>query len=340
MKLFTFIPVTIFSVLLSTVHSADSVDATNDFYDNEKTHHLKVNPVTVSGEIDHPGKVDFTLLPLRTVIVKEAILDKGKDAFVGAYRYDGYSLYDILNTRTLHKKNANAFKPIIDAFIVVENDAGDEVVISWGELFYPVNPHQILIATQVMRIVPSRTRELWPLPEKARLICAHDLLTERNIANPVTITVRSSEKQFKVRKGLKPLYADTFSIYRGDSLVEAVAQKPGFVQEFSYDNVFYGRGKGIHGISTFTGIALKEILLPHFPIASSRLSSGYFVVAAADGYRGVFTYSEIANRNDQSETLLVTTRKGEHEGRFKLYPAGDFFSDRAIKAVTGIYYFE
>jgi hypothetical protein len=60
-------------------------------------------------------------------------------------------------------------------------------------------------------------------------------------------------------------------------------------------------------------------------------------MAAKDGYRGVFTFSEIFNRNDQSETLLIFIPDEKDGGAFRLFPAGDFFSDRAIKAVESIY---
>jgi len=33
-----------------------------------------------------------------------------------------------------------------------------------------------------MRIVPSKTKELWQLPETSKLVVANDLLTERNIS--------------------------------------------------------------------------------------------------------------------------------------------------------------
>lgn len=81
--------------------ACDSSDKTNVFYDNAKTYPLQLQPVTVDGEVANPGPVDFSELPLRSVIVKETRLVAGTDSFVGAFRYDGYSLYDILNNRII-----------------------------------------------------------------------------------------------------------------------------------------------------------------------------------------------------------------------------------------------
>lgn len=140
----------------------DTTVHTNDFYDNEITYVLGVPSIEISGETAHPETTDLNRLPLRSVIVKETILGSQGEEFVGAYRYDGYSLYDM-------------------------------------------------------------------------------------------------------RKGL-------------------------------------------------------------------------FVAAGIDGYRAVFTYAEIMNRNDQSEVLLMDSDNVERAGKFSLLVSSDFFSDRAIKAVSEIHF--
>ena len=43
------------------------------------------------------------------------------------------------------------------------------------------------------------------------------------------------------------------------------------------------------------------------------------------------------NRNDQQEFLLIKTAENEDGGLFRMFAAGDFFSDRAIKSVSGIH---
>ncbi|MDO9066620.1 MAG: hypothetical protein Q7U96_06030, partial [Chloroflexota bacterium] len=162
---------------------------TNNFYDNTEMFPLPVKELIIEGEIANPGKVDFSELPVHTVIVKETLLDNaGGDRFVGAYRYDGYSLFDILDKRILKKANSAEFNPIIDLYIEIENAGGQKVVFSWGEIYYPNNLHKIIIATSVSRIVPSRTKELWPLPVESKIVAASDLVTERNISSPVKIT--------------------------------------------------------------------------------------------------------------------------------------------------------
>jgi hypothetical protein len=312
-------------------------NATNDFYDDAETFELKgTQIIELAGEIGNPGSVDITEFPLRSLIIKEAVLSGDTNKFVGAYRYDGYSIYDILNHVVLKKKNEAEFPPIIDLFVKIENAEGESVVFSWGELYYPVHRHEIIIATQVARIVPSKTKDLWPLPEDVKLVAGHDLVTDRNLSNPVKITVMSADASYEINRELSPLFSPSIRIVEQDKLIDEIHNVSDKDGVHTYESVFYGRGRGIHSTSPFTGAMLKEVLRPFFTFNRKTLREGYFIIAAADGYRCVFTFSEIFNRNDQAEVLLIEDPKNTDGGAFRLFPAGDFFSDRAIKAVSEI----
>jgi len=310
---------------------------TNDFYDDSKMYNLQVAKIQVLGEVENKGTVKFSKLPKRSIIVKETEINKDNLSFIGTYSYEGYSLYDILNKRIIKKRKDNTFNPIIDLYVEIINQKGESVILSWGELYYPSNRHKIIIATNVRRIIPSKEPQLWPLPKKAKLVVAMDLISERNISNPIKIIVHSAKCSLVVRKNISPIFSPKISIYNGDTLLTEIQKYPLDLQTQNYLTVFYGRGRGIHGISEFKGVALKEILKPYFPQSKENIKNGLFIVGAQDGYRGVFTYSEIFNRNDQSETLLIN--RGETDGgKFSLFPSADFFSDRAIKSVTDIIY--
>jgi len=316
----------------------DATDRTNNFFDNEHTYLLPHSMnMEVGGEIANAGVIDLTKLPIHSVIVKEALLTESGTEFIGSYRYDGYSLYDILNEYVLAKKNAKDFRPIIDLYIEVENDKGDKVSISWGELYYPVHLHEIIIATKVMHIVPSKTKEYWPLPKESRLIIASDLLTCRNISNPTKITVKSLNKDFVVNKGMNPMWSDELKLSLNDKKVETFTQLPEELPALTYPNIFYGRGKGIHGVTPFTGSELKAFIQKYVEINEKNLRNGLVTICGLDGYRAAYTVSEIMNRNDQSEILIIDKDNYEGAGRFSIYPACDFFSDRAIKAASEIH---
>jgi hypothetical protein len=311
---------------------------TNNFYNNTKTYQLPVKELIIEGEISNPGKVDFSALPKHSVIVKETSLDSaGKDKFVGAYRYDGYSLFDILEKRILRKANAEEFNPIIDMYIEIENEKGEKVEFSWGEIYYSSNLHRILIADGVSRIVPSKTKDLWELPAQSKIVAANDLITERNISSPVKITVKSCPKSFKIIIDLSPMFSKQVKLFNHDNQIGIITDYPPDYEVVTYKTIFYGRGRGIHSTEPFTGLILKDILARTYPFSRENLQKGIMCIAAEDGYRCTLSFSELFNRNDHQEFLLVKTGPGEDGGLFRLFPACDFFSDRAIKSVSEIY---
>ncbi len=315
----------------------DSTDLTNNFYDNTETLPLPPAELIIEGETANPGKVNFTSLKKRSVIVKEALLgEHAGNKFTGAFRYDGYSLFDILERTVIKKANAGEFNPIIDLFIEVANDTGDKVVFSWGEIFYPNNLHKIIIATDVARIVPSKTNDLWTLPLSSKIVASADLITERNISNPSKITIRSYPISYRITRDMSPMYSDKIKLMEGERVLGDLKAIPDSVRNLTYNTVFYGRGRGIHSTSPFTGPMLKDVLKAYYPVNRENLRSGIFSIAGADGYRCAVSFSELFNRNDQEEFLLIRTGAGEDGGMFRIFASCDFFSDRAVKSVSEI----
>lgn len=320
-----------------TGYLPDTAGLTNNFYDNEPVVQLPVVKLTLDGEIGNPGEINLQQLPIHSVIVKETLLNTdGSNKFIGAFRYDGYSLFDILNSVVLQKKNAEEFPPIIDLYIEVSNDSGEKVIFSWGELYYPNNLHNIIIANAVMRIVPSKTKELWPLPQTSKLVVAPDLLTERNISNPSRITVRSADASFKIQKDLSPMFCESFKLTTGKGKEIIIRDVPKNLNRITYNTIFYGRGRGIHSTTPFTGYLLKQVIEPYYELSKANLQQGMFIFAGLDGYRVALTYSELFNRNDQAEFLLLFNPDDKEGGSFRLFPAGDFFSDRAVKSLSAV----
>ncbi len=309
----------------------------NDFYDNDTIYKLGNPVIEILGEISNPGKVDFTKLPLRSEIVKETVLnEKGDTAFIGAFRYDGYSLYDILNSYTIQKKNMDEYNLITDLYVEVENANGEKVHISWGEIYYPVNRHKIIIATSVMRIIPSKSKDMWELPKAYKLVVATDFLTERNIYRPSKITVKSYARSYTVTRHMENMYSAEVNIFKNEQKVETFTNYPDAYEKLQLSTVFYGRGRGLHRIGKNAGVPLKNIIETYLKINNSNIKNTLVIVAAKDGYRSVFTLSEICNRNDFHEILLTDRSDDKKNGAYAVLITPDFFSDRAVKAITEI----
>ena len=326
------------NTLKANYKNIDTIDATNNFYDNIESYILPAaKGIEIAGEVENPGYVDFSKLQKHSVIVKETLLNGDKDKFVGAYRYDGYSLFDILNLFKLKKNNVDVFHPIIDVYLEIENAKGEKVVVSWGEVYYPNYHHDMIISTEVARIVPSKTKDLWQLPTESKLVITHDLITERNISSPVKITVKTYPLDVKVIKDLKPNYSPSLTLYKNNKKVNEISENPKEFQNETLHTIFYGRGKGIHSTDAFTGIQLRKLIADYAKQNQANLRKALVVVAAIDGYRAVYTFSELMNRNDQQEVLLLCDENAKENGKFKVFPSCDFFSDRAVKGINSVY---
>jgi len=311
----------------------------NDFYDNTPVKALPgALKIEVVGEVANPGFVNLKNLSRHSLIIREARLKKGEITFVGSYRYDGYSLFDILKEKIVAKKNQAEFRSIIDLMVAVENQQGEKIILSWGEIYYPSALHRILIADRVAPIIPSETKENWPLPDAMKLVCGNDLVSERNISSPVRITVFSAPLSLPGKKGQKPLFATNFQVLRSDGTTAVVDPTGWQAVAREYPAVFYGRGKGFHGIQHFNGRPLKDVLKSFFAMDSDTLQRSYLVAASVDGYRVAMSCSEVFNRNDQTEFLLIDRGDDQDGGRFAIFPAPDFFSDRAVKAVNSVHF--
>jgi len=171
------------------------------------------------------------------------------------------------------------------------------------------------------------------------------LLAERAILNPTKITVFTAPLTITGKKGLSPLTVPHFKVIvrdlvNGCSLPAAPKgttpeRTPG--EKRTFPSVFYGRGKGYHGFQQFSGIPLREALQGFVVLDPARMRRGYVIAASIDGYRIAMSFGELFGRNDQAEFLLVDRGVGADGGRFSIFPAADFFSDRALKAVSDIY---
>ena len=105
----------------ASVPAQDVNQTTNSFFDDSEMKTFSLTSILVEGEVENPGPVDLSGLPVRNCPVKEVALIKDKPEFKGAFFYSGYSLYDILNGKKVRKAGDNSFSPFVDLYVIVEN---------------------------------------------------------------------------------------------------------------------------------------------------------------------------------------------------------------------------
>jgi hypothetical protein len=326
-----------YSVLLLTIFSIAVVaqtqtqnKPTNSFFDDSESKDLDPKSILIQGEVQDPGPVDFSSLPIRSVAIKEMGIENGIRAFKGAFFVNGYSLYDILNSRNFKKTSENTFSSPVDLYAVVENEKGEKAAFSWGEIYYR-NSFDILISKTIQPINPARGKASYVLPQTPRLMCAGDLLNVRFINNPTRITVKSFHGSMPKEKP-KDIYAPEMKIVTktGSFTIGDVGSS---VEKRTYPVVSYGHGMGFKGNENVSGFLLRDLIAANLTPTPAMLREWIAVASAKDGYRVVLSLSEIMNRSDNQDFLLLDKKDSLDNGRYTLFPAADFFADRDVRAI-------
>jgi len=314
---------------------ADTDRESNDFYSRSPMRELDTAPLIVDGEVENPGPVNLKGLALHSVTVRQARWHQRGREFVGAYRFEGVSLFDILRNKAVRKRD-DSFPPPVDLFLEILDGKGKRVFVSWGEVFYSRVPHRILVATRVSPIVPSKIRSVPPLPKNSLLVCADDLYAIRSLDSPRRITVRSVTVKIPIHKGMAYVSSERIKIAMHGKQIAELSDSEAFPGKRLMRSVFFGRGRGFHGFHNYSGWDLGAVLKRSINITPEFLARGYLVVTSVDGYRAVFGASEVFNRNDGNAFILLEGGLCENKGPWALYPGPDFFSDRAVAGINAI----
>jgi hypothetical protein len=330
MKKFCFL----FLLIALPLFAQELKEETNSLFDEAEVKEFTMQSIMVDGEVEQPGMVDFAALPLRQVPVKEVVSQNGKDKFIGTYFYSGYSLFDIITAKKAKKANAAEFRPAVDLYVIVENARGEKAVFSWGEIFYGKDNFQFLISKSVNAINPSKMKMKWPLPSEPRLICSRDIYNVRFISNPTKITVKSFVGTFATTKPAD-IFSSKIEVSSG-SQSATIADIKSTIEKRTYKNVGYGHGMGYKGIKDINGYLLKDILRETINIKNEEIGNSILCISAKDGYRVVYSLSEIINRSDNEDFLLSDNKDSKENGRFSTYSTPDFFVDRNVRSVEKI----
>jgi len=311
----------------------------NDPFTKGKPRSMPGLKLAIGGEVDNPTSINPAKLPIHAVLVKEMRDNPKNNGFIGAYRYTGHSLLDILKGIKVKKRKGNTFKPPTGLFVTVANAKGDKATISWGEIFYTAKPHRILIATTASFISPTHLEVKWPCPKHSRLICGDDLKSWRTVSAPTSITIHSCPIDLPDKKGYRPLYSHTGVITASKGQLGKFSDLPfKTTPKVKCESIGFGHGHGFHGAGTIEGYPLRTLIVGLIPATPDHLKRGLVVAHSIDGYRATFSLSELYNRNDQGLFLLRDLGGGREGGRYQLFPGPDFFADRGVKAIKALHF--
>jgi hypothetical protein len=302
---------------------------------------LKTGSLEVAGEVADPGPVDLTYHYKREIIVKDARPGGDMDVrFKGAYRYRGYSLFDLLHPFVVQKNNIEEFRPGTDIYIIIENETGKRVVFSWSEIFHTSVLHQVIIATEVAPIESYRQELEFETVDKWTVVSGADLFSHRMLENPVKIEIRSfNKKTYVVNRDMDKRHSPAINVIPGNNAAFTISNTA-YTDHISYLTLFYGMGMGHHPTSSFYGPPLEFFIEDKLDLYDEHWSSrGLVCFAGIDGYRAIYSFSELFNRADQVRPILAISDDPD-DGYYRIFHPSSFYADRSVKSLSEIYFFK
>jgi precorrin-4 methylase len=302
--------------------------------------------ISITGEVKQPLNLSLDALGgFKTTRVQlNEILKDG--SFRGAWFYNGVSLRTLLETAFVEKEET-AFSKAIDLAVVIRNSDGQEVVLSWGEIFYR-NSEDVIIATSATPIKPHNRpasndkidgsdRNEKQFDRKIgfpKLVVACDGYSDRSIENVASIEVVNPRPRMKADKSAK-LFSPSFMVTGTVKHELTVNDLSGFAR-MEMRIAHMGEGSGYKGIDNFSGISFKTLMEK---AGMEPTLSSIFLISAPDGYRTTFSYGELFLARNEANILIADVQNGkaiETGGKFVFVPSGDLMSDRDVKSLEKI----
>ena len=328
--------------------------------------------VRIDGAVARAAVIDAALtagLPAYRRLIKVA----GPDGqYHGSLEVQGYALKDILD-RVGVKKIDDGFDRPLDTYLTVKGRQGAQVLLSYSEavmaadggpllvdkarLLMP-HKHSPLNASDndpaVLRSVGERARAnlqscvschseskvpSLSLPKGRLLVVPGDAFGGRFVEDVAELTVRQVGIPVKAnREAAKNSIVDAPALLGPDGARTTLTPEQ-FRQfpELSWHDATFGMGRGFRGNNTWQGIDLATVLRPLLAGADPR--KVWVLVTAQDGYRSLFSGSEIFAAPEGQGVILASRENGKPltgSGRYEVVSKTDFYIDRSVQMVKEI----
>ncbi len=272
-----------------------------------------------------------------------------KGRFDGVFTYKGVSLRTLLEMASV-RKELSGFAKSIDLAVVVRDRSGGTTTLSWGEIFYKDYSHAV-IAHTAAPVMPTDSTgcgrchsgtsphidALQKLKRRVglpKLVLTHDLVTDRNLEEIVSIEVKALPPG-KGKSQKKDDVPTRFTVKDAQGKSAEIDSLPAR----SRANVamkLVGSGRGFHGFKEFSGVPLREVLKS---LAITPSHDQVVLVTGADGYRSVFSSGELFLA-PSGERIIVSsggnnTSADPKEG-FTLVAPDDLAADRIVNKIVSV----
>ncbi|MCB2191505.1 MAG: hypothetical protein KQI62_08065 [Deltaproteobacteria bacterium] len=299
--------------------------------------------LTVSGLVKQPLRLSMADLGRLPSVRVELNDIKSDGSFHGCFRLQGVPLREVLSLAQVGKEG-RGFDRFTDLAVVVKNAQGQQVTLSWGEIFRH-NPGQAVLALTAQPVRPYKGPEAWSDPAAYRklmaqierkvgfpkLVLARDSASDRSLEK--VISLRVVEPVHTPQPAAKPakLYAPSLSVIGPNGKEHKLEKLPSLPRHSVLANMV-GPGRNYHGRGRFSGVTLAD-LLTHLKFKGDNQSA--VVISAPDGYTSLISWGELFLSPQGRRIILADRMDGkpmDKQGRFALVVPDDFLSDRWVLA--------
>jgi len=263
--------------------------------------------------------------------------------YQGAYIHVGIPAFNILEGIAPQKPEQAAFGQPLDILVTFHSASGKKVYFSFNELIMTDDCQPPTLAfsrtplqptNEAVRAAYTGNRFTTKLTG-FRLICPREPDTARYLDD----VVRISYSEIPIRADDLPPRLKKFRC-RSEAItcIDGSNRKAGAFDAVARQTrdhwIRIGHGHGYDDIAAAQGRSLQAFLRANFPGAGRE---DFFLFAACDGYRTLFSGREIFATADGAAMMIVERLNGHvpPEG-YMLAPTEDFFADRAMWGLSQV----
>jgi hypothetical protein len=225
--------------------------------------------------------------------------------------------------------------------VTITDAAGKSTHFSYNEICMADDALPITLAFYREPVLPSKIPDTYTgnkFKENVkgfRLICPADTNVERYLDDVKTITLRTPIV------GLEDLPVQQQGVEcSSDSLIRCAngdcspASLEGVETATVHNWIRVGHGMGYKGVHEARGYSLASFLEGNF---ASDTETSFYLFVACDGYRSIFSGTEIFITAAGRKSIIITEMDGERpSGGLTLGPVGDYFVDRDVWGLSHI----
>lgn len=254
---------------------------------------------------------------------------------MGAYFYQGIPLYFILDGIVPHKDKNDRFDRPLDLVISFISASGMTSNFSYGELALCNDKNPVTLAYDRNPLLPSKDPEKYKKNlhkdqlNGFRLICPGDLYDNRYLDNVIAIKltlIPTTDNLFPNPEKRKKCRSEKLFYIKNKTRYKSSMKNIPLITIPNWFRIGHGRGIKSERPETVKGYALRPWLDKQF---GAGKPGDFYVFSGCDGYRSIFSWSEIYRTENGLKMILIREEKG-----FTLGPVGDFFVDRDIRALS------